>query len=173
MEETNTTTNNTTDNPVMEKRVSDIRVQIKKEDLDPNFVSGLDAWDMAKDTFEELTDKESSEFIRTWYKMVTRSMKAATVYRKEAETTNGKGRRTRGFDKHGRPTNASIAGRMEEYVETLWAVLLKYAASKNKKTEKAVTKIHQNVLKKAEEIRVRDEAEKAKKDAERAAKAAA
>lgn len=158
--------------PSMEKRVIDTRLAVQRAEGKPNTLTGLEAWEYALVEYPELTDKDQSAFVREWYAGVHRSQKAEVAAGGSKSSASQKGRRKRGYDKNGQPTNAARATRMEEQVKVMWTALLEYAATKNKKVEKAVNAIHQAALVKAEEIRKQGEIEKAEKDAKRAARRA-
>lgn len=153
----------------MQKTVIDTRLAVQRLGDKPNTYTGNEAWDVAVSEYPELTDKDKSAFVREWYAGITRSQKAEVEKAKSASRSGrANGRTPRGFDKNGEPTNAARATRMENHVTLMWDALLKYAATKTKKINKAVNERHQAALARVEEQRVAGEKEKAEIDAKRA-----
>lgn len=116
----------------MEVLVPKVRARIIKETegADPNFTTGIEAWEVAKQLDKALTEKQSSEFIRAWYKSVTRSLKM--------ENEMGKSSRKTGLDKNGNPTNSARAKKLEEGVASLWDSIDEYAEDKDEKVREIV-----------------------------------
>lgn len=155
----------------MEKRVIETRTHIMRDGGSPNNLTGLEAWEVAlENVYPDLTEKQQSEFVREWYGAITRSKKVEMERRKsEGSSTRSNGRRVRGYDKNGEPTNSFRAERMERQVEIMWDALLTFVnKKKGKRIQKKVADTHAATMEKIQEIQRKGAEEKARIDARRA-----